>query len=120
MKRDSREVRDDDVTRNLVVSTIASEVLNVFVCLRFGLSEILTERFMFDEDYPRPKEINVPVVARDAFYGFLKACDHAALNAKNLKEFVPESLFLRPFACDSRPLARKLNRIVADLIPGNR
>src|SRR5436853_5146243 len=117
MKRDSRKVRDDNVTRNLVVPTIAGEVLNVFVSLRFGFSEILAGGLMLDEHYPRPKEINVSVLTGDAFYGLLKACNHPPSNSKNLKKFVPKSLFLCPFARDARPLARELNCIVANLIP---
>ena len=38
----------------------------------------------------------------------------------DLKEFVPEGLFLGALAFDASPFAGKRDRVVADFVPGNR
>ena len=49
-----------------------------------------------------------------------EAGNDTPLDAKDLEEFVPKGLFLRALAFDASPIAGKLDRVVADFVPGNR
>lgn len=118
---DARKVGDDDVARDFVAAAgIGGEFAEVLKRLRLSLAQIFAERFVFDEHDARPEEVNAPVVAGDFLDGFLEAGDDATFDAEDLKEFVPESLFLRTLAFDAGPIARKFDRVVPDFVPGNR
>ena len=63
--------------------------------LRLGLAEVFAETFVFDQQHAGPEQVNVAVVAGDFLDRLFKAGDHAAADAEDLEEFVPESLLFR-------------------------
>lgn len=118
--RDPSDIRDDDVARDFGVAAFVGEVLNVFERLGFGFAEVLAETFVFDDDFAAPEAINVAVTAGDAFDRFLEGGNQPAFDAEDLKEFVPESLFLGALAFRALPFAGELDGVVANFVPRNR
>ena len=110
------ECAGDFVTAGRVIGQIA----DVLKSLGLGLAQVFTERFVLDEQDARPEQINAPVVAGNFLHGLFKTGDDAAFDAEDLKEFVPEGLFLGALAFDAGPFAGELDRVVADFVPTDR
>ena len=81
----------------------ADQVLNVAERLRFGFAEVFTATLVLNQYLGSPKQINVTVIARDAFDRFLKAGYSAARNTEDIEEFVPKGLRFRLFPFGSHP-----------------
>lgn len=103
MERDAGKIGDDDVSGDFVDAAFTREVLNVTEGLRFRLAEVLAEAFMLDKNNFGPEQIDVAVFARDFLYGFLEDRNGAAADAKDIEEFVPESLLFGAFAGGACP-----------------
>jgi len=75
---------------------------------------------VFDQQHARPEKVNVTVGAGDFLHRLFKAGHHAALDAKDLEELVPEGLLLGALAPDASPFAGELDRVVPDFVPTDR
>ena len=73
---------------------------------------------MFDEEFAFPEEVNLAEVAGDFQDGHFKAGDEFAGDAEDVEEFIPERLLVGALARGVFVVARELDGVVADFIPG--
>ncbi|MFZ0828473.1 MAG: hypothetical protein WAO02_13720 [Verrucomicrobiia bacterium] len=120
MQGDAREIGDDDVARDFRVPAFVGEVLDVIECLRLRLAKVFAKTFVFDQQHAAPQQVNETVGSRNTFGRFFKAGDDAPFDAEDLKEFVPEGLFLGALAGCALPFAGELDSVVTDFVPTDR
>jgi hypothetical protein len=111
------EIRDNNVTGNLVHAAIAGEVLNIAEGLGLRLAEVSAAAFVLDQDFAGPEEVNETVLAGDFVNRLLKGGHEAALDAEDLEKLIPKGLLFSLFAFDSRPCVGKSDSTMADFIP---
>ena len=113
----TREIGDDEVARDFGVTAFIGKVMDVIKRLRFGFAEVFARTFLLHDQNAAPKHINESVSAGDAPGRFFKTGYHAAFDAEDLKEFIPESLGVSALAFGTLPFAGELDGVVTDFVP---
>ncbi|OQC25796.1 MAG: hypothetical protein BWX70_02419 [Verrucomicrobia bacterium ADurb.Bin070] len=117
VKRETVEVGDDHIARDLVVATLGRQRLQILERLRLGAVQALAAALVLDQQTPLPEQVNEPVLPAQPADWLLEGGDAAARNAEHVEESVPERFGLRLLAGLSGPFPRETHGPLLDLIP---
>jgi hypothetical protein len=100
-----------------VLATGVDEVVDVGEGLGLGGVEGMAGGFVLDEELAGPEEVDEADGAGETLYGLLKGRDHAAGDAEDVEEFVPEGLLVGLLAGGVLPGAREVESALTDFVP---
>lgn len=108
----------NNVARTFIFAPLVAERLDVVESLELRIVETFSERFVLDEQFALPEQVDETVVAGKFFHGFLKRSDRAATNPEDIEKVVPKRSVFGRFARFTFPFARKTDGAGTDFIHG--
>ena len=120
VKDELPEVRDENVTRNLVPTIFAGEVFDVGEGLRSGEAQFFAPTLVFDDQFAFPEKIDTRSIAMEIADVFLKRGERSSAKAKDLKEVVPKGLLMAALGSGVLVvwIASETHGAVANFVPG--